>query len=64
MDRALHWTNFMTTTTIGQLVASLFAKYEDRFHDEKQAAVATQQKVDQLRRARCQRDERRRVTRG
>jgi hypothetical protein len=40
-----------TTTTIGQLVADLFAKYEYQLLDAKLAAFATGQKVHALRRA-------------
>jgi hypothetical protein len=32
----------MTTTTMGELVAALFDKYERCFHDETLAALATQ----------------------
>jgi hypothetical protein len=35
-------------TTIGQLITTLFAKYERQFHDEKLAAIATQVAVDEL----------------
>jgi len=40
----------MTTTTVGHLVANLFAKYERRYHDAHLAAIATQVEVNQLRR--------------
>ena len=39
-----------TTTTIGQLVADLFATYEHQLHDQKLAALATEAKVHTLRR--------------
>jgi hypothetical protein len=39
------------TTTLGQLVTTLFDQYEQRYHDEKLAAVATQVTVDHLIRA-------------
>ncbi|HEU4729836.1 MAG TPA: hypothetical protein VFT22_18195 [Kofleriaceae bacterium] len=35
-------------TTIGQLVATLFAAYDRRFHDEDLAAVATQVRIAEL----------------
>lgn len=38
----------MTKTTIGQLVADLFATYEHRYHDEALAALATQVTFDDL----------------
>lgn len=49
------------TTTIGQLVARLYEQYAQRYHDEELAAVATQVIVDDLMRARGQRDQKRRV---
>jgi hypothetical protein len=49
-----------TTTTIGQLVATLFDEYENRYRDEKLAAVATQVVVDDLIRAHRGRPTRRR----
>ncbi len=45
-------------TTIGDLVSTLFAKYERRFHDEQLAALATQVSMDELLR---RREERRKV---
>lgn len=45
-----------TKTTMGQLVANLFTKYERRYHDEELAAIATQVTLDDLMRTR--RDER------
>ena len=39
-------------TTIGQLIADLYTKYERRYHDEDLAAVATQVTVDEILRAR------------
>lgn len=39
------------TTTLGHLVTTLFDQYEERYHDEKLAAVATQVTVDHLIRA-------------
>jgi hypothetical protein len=39
-------------TTIGDLVSTLFARYERRFHDERLAAVATQVVLDELLRRR------------
>ena len=38
----------MRTTTLGQLVADLFDKYERRFHDEELAAVATQTTITHM----------------
>jgi hypothetical protein len=36
------------TTTMGQLVSDLYAKYERELHDEELAAVATEIKVAEL----------------
>ena len=36
------------TSTIGQLVCDLYAKYERELHDEQLAAVATEIKVAEL----------------
>ncbi|MGE0395315.1 MAG: hypothetical protein AB7T06_01210 [Kofleriaceae bacterium] len=46
------------TMTIGQLVASLFANYDRKLHDEELAAVATEIRVSELlsRKARSRRD--------
>jgi hypothetical protein len=35
-------------TTIGQLVSVLFSEYQEKFHDEELAAVATQIAIDEL----------------
>jgi hypothetical protein len=43
---ALHVTNM--TTTMGQLVSDLYAKYERELHDEELAAVATEIQVSEL----------------
>ncbi len=51
-----------TKTTIGQLVANLFAEYEHRYHDEELAAVATQVTIDALVRARRDRAGKQRPT--
>jgi hypothetical protein len=40
-------------TTIGQLVSTLFAKYELQFRDAKLAAVATQLALEELLRERA-----------
>jgi len=46
----------MQTTTLGQLVADLFDRYERRFHDKELAAVATQATItDMLLESRCRR---------
>jgi hypothetical protein len=37
-----------TKTTIGQLVASLYAEYEDRYHDTRFAAIATRDAIAYL----------------
>jgi hypothetical protein len=37
-----------TQTTIGQLVASLYAEYEDRYHDTRLAAIATHDAIVNL----------------
>jgi hypothetical protein len=47
-------------TTIGQLISELFTSYQQQFHDERLAAVATQVVVDELLR---ERDRERRATR-
>ena len=39
-------------TTIGQLVANLFTKYEHRYHDARSAAIATQVALENLPRSR------------
>ena len=42
-------------TTIGDLVSSLYSKYERRYRDPELAAIATQLKVEQLLRDRGRR---------
>jgi hypothetical protein len=37
-----------TRTTIGQLVASLYAEYEGRYHDSRVAAIATHDAIVNL----------------
>jgi len=39
-------------TTIGQLIAEVYSKYERHYRDEQLAAVATQVTVDEILRAR------------
>ena len=39
-------------TTIGELVAVLFAKFEREYRDERRAAVATQEVLEELLRQR------------
>lgn len=39
-------------TTIGQLISTLFARFEQQFQDEELAAVATQLALDELLRGR------------
>lgn len=41
-----------TKTTIGHLVANLFAKYERQYHDARFAAIATQMELESLPRSR------------
>jgi hypothetical protein len=36
------------TTTVGQLICDLYAKYERELHDEHLAAVATEVRVSEL----------------
>ena len=50
LERGMQSTTIMTT--IGQLIADVYSKYERHYHHEQLAAVATQVTVDEILRAR------------